>query len=75
MFGSISTLNKANVPVEAFGSRVSGALVKNGVSSTLKKGDVVAHESAFRKIVSVDERFVSEASIVRTEPGAADSVL
>jgi hypothetical protein len=60
-------LNKANGPLEAFGPSVEGKFARNGESSTVNDGEVVAEPSPFRKIVLL-VRLSNVASKVRDEP-------
>jgi hypothetical protein len=71
--GAISTLNSGKGPLLAPAFKDNGALVRKGLSLTVKKGEDVVKLSPFKKIV-VLERFVSVASNVTVVPAAPVSV-
>jgi len=67
--GAINTLKSAKGPLLAPGARERGALLRKGLSPTVKNGKEVVALSPFRKIVP-GERLVSVASKVIVVPAA-----
>jgi hypothetical protein len=69
----MNTLNNGNGPVLAPEDRDNGALVKNGLSFTVRNTEEVVELSAFKKTVPF-EVFVSVASNVTVAPAVPERV-